>query len=326
MTLEELYRLLRAGHVQAQGVVDTIQMPLVVLDQHLCVTNANPAFLKQCHVRRDETVGENFLQLGNGQWNNPELETLLRRVIPRTEIVLGYEIDHNFPHIGRRTMLVSARRLVHPDSNSQSMLVVFDDVTEQRAQLARHDIVEAEVRHRFKNFLAVVSSLARQSPADGLSAAEYRDTLLGRIDALAEAELSAFRNEPCELSELLVRVLAPYGEQVQIGHCPPLKLEARRAASLSMVLHELATNAAKHGSLSVTGGRVLIRATVIRGQHSRLSIHWREVGGPSPEGDPQKGFGSKLIQMVATHQLGGSADLHFRPEGLTAEISIPPAG
>ena len=109
MTLEDLYRLLRSGHVQAQGIVDTIRAPLVVLDEALIVVNTNPAFLETFQVTRDETVGECFLNLGNGQWSNPELEILLREVIPKASAILDYEIVHTFPKIGRRTMLVSAR-------------------------------------------------------------------------------------------------------------------------------------------------------------------------------------------------------------------------
>ncbi|MFN4140747.1 HWE histidine kinase domain-containing protein [Aestuariivirga sp.] len=326
MTLEDLYRLLRDGHVQSQGVVDTIQSPLVVLDQHLCVTSANPAFLEAFHVTRDETLGENFLQLGNGQWNNPELEVLLRCVIPKSAAVVGFQIDHKFPVLGQRTMLVSARRLVHPDNTSQSMLIVFEDITDQRAQFARYDLMAAEVRHRFKNFLAVLSSLARQSPADGLTVEEYRDTLLGRIDALAEAEIAAFKNEEAELQELLVRVLAPYGDRVQTSQCPPTKIEARRAASLSMILHELATNAVKYGSLSTPLGHVQLECTLTPGKQSQLQLVWRERGGPPAKDAPHDGFGSRLIRMIASQQLGGSADLHFESEGLTAEITIPASG
>lgn len=69
MTLEDLYRLLRSGHVQAQGVVDTMTQPVVVLDRNLCVTAANNAFISTFNVDRDDTLGQNFFDLGNGQWD-----------------------------------------------------------------------------------------------------------------------------------------------------------------------------------------------------------------------------------------------------------------
>lgn len=322
MTLEDLYRLLRSGHVQAQGIVDTIRVPLVVLDEHLCVVSANPAFFDTFRVTRDETVGESFLHLGSGQWNSPELDELLRRVLPKSAAIIGYEVVHRFPEIGPRTMLVSARRLVHPDNNSQHILVIFEDVTEQRGERTQQNLIMAEVKHRFKNFLSLVASLARQSPSDGISAEEYRDTLLGRIDALAEAELSVFGNERADLSALLSRLTIPYDGRVRVDHCPHLQLDPRQASSLSMILHELATNATKYGALSVPGGQVTLRPSIDRGQH-QLTLEWQERGGPQAEPAPHKGFGCRLIEMIATQQLGGSADFTFNPEGLLARLSFP---
>lgn len=323
MTLEDLYRLLRAGHVQAQGIVDTLRIPVVVLDEALCVVNTNPAFLETFRVNRDDVIGQCFLRLGNGQWNSPELAELLRRVIPRATAVVDYEVVHDFPAIGKRTMLVSARRLVHPDNNSTLLLAAIDDVTDQRSREARQDILASEIRHRFKNFLSLVSSLARQSPADGVTAAEYRDTLLGRIDALADAELSVFDEEKGDLSALLGRVTTPYGGRVSLEECPPLQLAPRQAASLSMILHELATNATKYGALSVAGGRVVIRAHVSGGESPELHLEWRERDGPIMSTPPRPGFGSRLIQMIASQQLGGSAALRFEEKGLTAEVAFP---
>jgi two-component sensor histidine kinase len=262
MNLDDLYRLLKAGHVQAQGIVDTIQVPLVVLDQHLAVIHLNAAFLETFGVTRDDTIGVSFLQLGDGRWNNPELEVLLRKVIPKSSAIIGYEVVQDFPQIGQRTLLVSARRLANPQNNSQSILVTLEDVSNHRSRAVQQDIVVAEIRHRFRNFLALVGSLARQSTADGVTAAQYRDTLLGRIDALADAELAVFGHENVELQELLIRMMAPYGDGTQIEEGPLWPLEARQAASLSMLLHELATNGTKHGALSVEGGRVYLQSMI----------------------------------------------------------------
>lgn len=323
MTLEDLYRLLRSSHVQAQGMVDTIPVPMVVLDEALCVVNTNPAFLDAFRVRRDDIIGQCFLRLGNGEWNNPELAALLHNVIPKSAAVLGFEITHDFPRIGQRTVLVSARRLVHPDNNSMFLLVSFEDVTDARSREARQDLVSSEIRHRFKNFLSLVSSLARQSPADGVTAAEYRDTLLGRIDALAEAELSVFGENKASLKAVLERVTTPYGGRVVLSNCPDMQLDARQASSLSMILHELATNATKHGALSVAGGRVEIRVSLSRDVPLRLRISWVEKGGPQMRRQPKQGFGSKLIEMISSHQLGGQADISFPPDGLVASIEFP---
>src|SRR3954453_20441302 len=129
MNLEDLYRLLRNAHVQTQGMVDTVPEPLLVLDQNLCVETANRAFFETFKLTRDETIGRPLYELGNGQWNISELRLLLEAVIPKSTAVIGFEVDNDFPGLGDRNMLVSARRLFHPDNNSMRLLLWIEDVT-----------------------------------------------------------------------------------------------------------------------------------------------------------------------------------------------------
>jgi nitrogen-specific signal transduction histidine kinase len=180
MNLEDLYRLLRSEHVQAQGIVDSLDEPLLVLDQGGCVLTANRGFFETFRVGRDDTVGRSLFALGGGQWDIPELRRLVSEIIPRSAAIVGYEVEGEFPTIGRRTMLVSARRLVHPDNNSTSILILFQDVTENRRSDAQKDILLAETRHRMKNLLAIVRSLGNQTEVEGRSGKEYRDAFLGR--------------------------------------------------------------------------------------------------------------------------------------------------
>ncbi|MBB3660199.1 PAS domain-containing protein [Rhizobium sp. BK650] len=121
MMLEDLYRLLRSGHVQAQGVVDTMSQPVIVLDHRFYVTTANNAFIKTFQVKRDDLLGESLFDLGDGQWDIPELRELIAGVIPKSVAVIGFEVKHDFPGIGQLTFLVDARRLVHPDDSSTNL-------------------------------------------------------------------------------------------------------------------------------------------------------------------------------------------------------------
>ena len=89
MNLEDLYRLLRSEHVQAQGIVDTVPDPLLVLDQDLCVVTASRAFFETFPVGRDETLGRHLYELGDGQWDIPELRHLLEEVIPKSTAVIA---------------------------------------------------------------------------------------------------------------------------------------------------------------------------------------------------------------------------------------------
>jgi PAS domain-containing protein len=90
MNLEDLYRLLRTTHVQAQSIVDTVREPLLVLDRELTVVNASRSFYEAFGVGRDETLGRHLYELGNGQWDVPDLRHLLEQVIPRSAAVEGY--------------------------------------------------------------------------------------------------------------------------------------------------------------------------------------------------------------------------------------------
>ena len=188
MNLEDLYRLLRSEHVQAQGIIDSLEEPLLVVDQAGCVLTGNRGFFETFRVGRDDTVGRSLFALGNGQWDIPEFRRLLGEIIPRSAAIIGYEVNADYPAIGRRTMLVSARRLIHPDNNSTSILILFEDVTDRRHSEAEKDILLAETRHRMKNLLAVVRALATQTAVEGRSGAEYRDAFLGRFEAVVRAE------------------------------------------------------------------------------------------------------------------------------------------
>ena len=173
MNVEDLYRLLRTGHVQAQAVVDTIDEPLLVLDERGCVVEANRAFLSTFFVERDETLGIPLRQLREGQWNIPELDRLLVDIIPKSTAVIDYEVSHDFPRLGRRTFLLTARRMWRADGNSMQILLGFNDVTANRAQDRENSLVVSEVRHRLKNLLTVIRALATQTQTKGKSALEY---------------------------------------------------------------------------------------------------------------------------------------------------------
>ncbi len=326
MNLEDLYRLLRSEHVQApQGIVDTIDDPLLVIDRALCVHQASRAFYQTFKVSRDETIGRPLYELGNGQWNIPELRLLLQEVVPKAHAVIDYELSHDFPGLGQRTMLLSARRLFHPDNNSANLLIVIEDVTERRRINQAKDLVIGEIQHRLKNLLAVVQALARQTGVEDRSAEEYRNAFLGRLDALIRTyDLSLTGQNRAELHELVSRASTALGaEAVVIEASPSVDLTPEQVLPLGMLLHELATNALKYGALASPGGRVRVGWTVAGepgAQH--LSLHWREEGGPAVQSPASPGFGTRLID-AATRDLRGQVELQFAPAGLDAKVSIP---
>lgn len=327
MNLEDLYRLLRTGHVQAQGIVDTLEEPLLVLDQGLCVLAGNLAFFESFGVTKDETLGQSLFNLGDGQWDIPELRRLLGEVAPKSHAVIGYEVRHDFPTLGPRVMLVSARRMIHPDSISPTILVMFEDVTDQRHAEAEKDILLAETRHRMGNLLAMIRAMANQTKTEGRSAAEYRDAFLGRFQALIDAQdLTLSGHSEISLGAVIDRAMALAGSEERIVcRGPSVPMTASQAVAMNLILNELCTNALKYGALSVEGGRVVIEWSIRPSATAQetLFMEWREEEGPPVAPPTRRGFGSDLIEFSAKQELRGKAEQQFPPEGFRCLISAP---
>lgn len=327
MNLVDIYRLLRNAHIRAQSIVDTIPEPLLVLDNTLCIESASRSFYDTFRVRQEETLGRPIYELGDGQWNITELRHLLEEVLARSTAVVDYQVEHDFPNIGRRVMLVSAHRLFEPDRTSQSMLLSVVDATKSRQREAESDVLVGELRHRIKNLLAMVQAMARQTVAEGRSGEEYRDAFLGRFSALVRAHELAFGEQgEIGLRPLIEQTLQPYATRegtVVIEPGPAISLTDVQIMPISLILHELATNAVKHGALSAPKGRLRIRWDVSEASARQLRLRWQERGGPPAKPPAAVGFGTRLIDFVVTRELGGRAELKYLPSGLRAEIVIP---
>ncbi len=328
MDLDELYRLLRGSHVRAQGVVDTIRDPLLILSADLTVLSANPAFYEMFETHREETVDVPFYDLGNGQWDIDELRLLLEQVIPKTTSIFDYEVTATFPKVGHRTMLVSAQRLKHPDNGQRVLLISMSDATERQQKDDAKDILIGELDHRIKNLLAVTRALARQTKVEGRSAEEYRDIFLGRFEALGRSmEVSSDGSAP-DVAKLVQGVVSPYLEGpwvISVAEAPQVSLLANQTTSLGMILHELSTNATKYGALSVQEGSVAVDwdLTYDDDQTSWLHLRWKERGGPETTPPDLNGFGTRLIQFAAERELNGNVELDYQRDGLIATVSFP---
>jgi PAS domain S-box-containing protein len=197
------------------------------------------------------------------------------------------------------------------------------DVSEHREAEARRSLLAREVDHRAKNLLAVVQSVlrltARERPEDFAAAVERRVAALARAHTLlAEGGWAA-----ADLGAVAARELGglPPGAVRLDG--PPAALVASAVQPVAMALHELATNAAKHGALSRPEGRVSLRWRFDR-DTATLRLLWTESGGPAVSAPPsRRGFGSRMIEATLEGQLGGSLVLRWQEDGLRAEIALP---
>jgi two-component sensor histidine kinase len=196
-------------------------------------------------------------------------------------------------------------------------------------QIARgemlHNLLIEELNHRVKNTLAVLQSIATQTFRSA-SRAE-REKFEGRLGALAEAHnlLSQSKWQSSELQDVVTRLLQPYRlnnpDRVRMFG-PRVPLSPRLAVVLAMILHEIATNAAKYGSLSNDTGTVTLDWEIIEESNGRkLRLIWTEAGGPHVTAPVQRGFGSRLIERSTRDQLGGEATVDFLPRGVVYTIS-----
>jgi two-component sensor histidine kinase len=210
-----------------------------------------------------------------------------------------------------------------PSAAGRFVGVMFD-VTERRGAEEQQRMLMREVDHRAKNILAVVQSVLRLTRAEDPRA--FAAAVEGRVLALARAhELLARDNwHGAGLREVIEQELAPYrGVPARIVlDGPRLRLPADAVQPLGMVVHELATNAAKYGALSVPQGR--LRVAWRRAPDGTLHLHWEERGGPALRGAPgRRGFGSRLIASTVQGQLGGKVDFAWHEAGLVCGIALP---
>jgi two-component sensor histidine kinase len=190
-----------------------------------------------------------------------------------------------------------------------------------------HDLLIEELNHRVKNTLAILQSIAVQTFRS--ASKSERDKFEGRLGALAEAHnlLSTEKWQGSELNDVVGRVLQPYllnnPERIKMFG-PRVPLSPRIAVVLSMILHEIATNAAKYGALSNEAGTVALDWEVTtENAKPQLRLIWTEAGGPPVTAPVQRGFGSRLIERSARDQLGGEATVDFLPRGVVCTVSCP---
>ena len=188
-----------------------------------------------------------------------------------------------------------------------------------------HDLLIEELNHRVKNTLAILQSIAVQTFRSASKA--ERETFEGRLGALAEAHnlLNKERWKGSELRDVIDRVLQPYllanPERMRMSG-PRVPLTPRLAVVLSMIVHEIATNAAKYGALSNDTGTIALDWEVLTDNaRQKLRLIWAEAGGPRVTAPVQRGFGSRLIERSARDQLGGEATVDFLPQGVVYTVT-----
>ena len=226
-------------------------------------------------------------------------------------------------------MSYSVFTLKSEDDRPLGFATISQNIDSRKQDDDRMELLIDELNHRVRNTLAIVNAIATQTMKHTPSVEEFRRAFGGRITALAKTHtlLATKRWSASTLHELIVQQLEPYtrdrADAVRIGG-PRLLVNPKQALTLSLVMHELAANAAKYGALSVPHGRVEIGWQI--GPERSLRLSWQEVGGPRVAPPSRRGFGSQLIEFNIAHEFGGEARLDYRPAGAECVLTIPLRG
>jgi len=307
-------------------VLNTVDDPIITIDAQGIVTDLNPAAARVFGYSPEEVLGRNVRMLMPEPYRREHdgylsayLETGQAKIIGRGREVTGQRKDGSiFPmELVVSEMVLSRRRM---------FTGVVRDITE-RKQIERHqELLIAELDHRVKNILAQVAVVAVSTRQGSQSIDDFLRSLNGRIQSMAAAHalLSQSGWQSVGLDAVVRNQLAPYATDTNIRIAgTDIMLTAVEVQAVAKVLHELVTNAAKYGALSISGGRVSVGWDCKpNGDRANLSMVWQELDGPPVKSEPQSGYGTDLIRHLIPHELGGKVDLVFASEGLSCKIEI----
>ncbi|KHL26606.1 histidine kinase [Croceibacterium mercuriale] len=244
-----------------------------------------------------------------------------------------YDIEYRILTPAGEERWLQVRGQAHARADGTPLIVVgtSQDVTARRQAEDHRALLANELSHRVKNTLATLQSIVAQTIRNANSLEAAGETLSARIMSMAAANdlLINERWESAPITDLFRRALAPFGvddaDRFYLSG-PDVRLQPRVAIAFALALHELATNASKYGALSLADGSVTIDWQVVTDTRpASLQVIWTEEGGPAVTPPDRLGFGSRLIERVLALEIGGTAKLDYRPEGVvfTAEAPLP---
>ena len=226
------------------------------------------------------------------------------------------------------TVLVNIAALKDANGRVNGAINCFQDITDRKQEEGRQRQLIQELNHRVKNTLATVYSMAANTARNATSIEDFKSRFEARLFALSQAHtmLSEGQWRGAKLRDLLAQQLEPFVDRENPRvrfEGPEVDLQPHLALALSMVFHELMTNAAKYGSLSAGNGQISVEWELSGFEEDRrLTLQWLEINGPPVQVPQRTGFGTRLIKTIAKG-LGGKANLLFDSSGLQLWVSIP---
>ena len=325
--------------VDPLDLVETIREGLLVLEPDLTIRFANRFFCSTFAVAPEATIGRKLYEIGNGQWDIPKLRTAFETVISGPTTIEAFEVEHEFPTIGQRVMLLNARKVYRSGNSIKQILLAIEDVTErvrlEREHAVAHErigMLMQELTHRVKNSLQSIASMVMiesrsHKSGEGKAALER---VSHRIDALGQLYAKLSKSDTVEavdaatyLDDLcrdLVASVQNGGTAISLKtDIESALLPTDRAIPIGLIMNELVTNAIKYAFPPNTKGTVLV---TLKREPGRLRL---TVADDGKGVDPQRadsGLGSRLVEGF-TQQLGGQLERESGSRGTTVRLILP---
>jgi two-component sensor histidine kinase len=326
----------------AWAIVDTVREPFLVLDRDLRVVVASRSFYTTFQIGPNETQGKLLYDLSDGEWNIAALRLLLDRIVPASEVMEDFEVEQSFPRIGRRTMLLNARKVFNEGSGPPTILLAFEDITERRTSeralkslLEQKDILLSEMSHRVANSLQIIASIllmkARNVQSD--ETRQHLEDAHRRVMSVASVQQhlqASGKGERVEVGSYLSKLCATLAASM-IGDNRRITVNvvagdgmttSSQAVSLGLIVTELLVNAVKYAFPDEAAEGHVIVGYEAHGSDWKLSVSDNGAGMPlqSPN-NMVSGLGTSLIKALA-QQLHAQVDIATAPrKGTTVSVT-----
>ena len=330
------------GRTLPQAIVDTLPEPFLILDGQLRVVVASRSYYSTFKVGRQDVQGRPVYALSAGQWDIPELRTLLEEISAQHTIVEAYEVESDFAGIGQRTMLLNAREMVGQSIASPLILLSINDVTAQRSierrmagLLKQKDVLLLEMQHRVVNSLQIIASillLKAQTVRSEETRLHLRDAhrRVMSVAAVQQQLLTSRRPGMIQLAPYLSRLCETLATSM-IGESRPVALKVQtqdraassnEAVSIGLIVTELVINALKHAFVDDNpDGRIAVDYDVAE-PNWRLTVSDNGIGRPAAGNlrVATPGLGTSIIEALAK-QLDADVRISMVPQGTSVSIT-----
>jgi chemotaxis protein methyltransferase CheR len=324
----------------AQAIVDTVREPLIVLDKDLRAIAASRSFYVRFATNPKDTRGKHFYELGNGEWDIPELRLLLERIIPAVGRLDDYKVEHDVPSIGKRVLLLNASIVLY-EKGHKNILLSIEDVTFQRTLerekdelLRQKDVLLDEIEHRVANSLQIIASIIMLK-AKSVESEETRRHLHdahNRVISVAAVQRHLHASAGIGSMEMLPYLSTLCGalthSMISDGQSITLKVLGKggvstcaNAESLGLIVTELVINALKHAFNETTKDGQIAVAYDVSGTDWKLSVADNGIGRPDGVfAQPKTGLGSGIVKALAK-QLDSQVVTSIGPNGTTVSVT-----